>query len=186
MTTALILVDLQNDYFPGGANPLVGSDAAVAQAKALLDTFRTRSLPRIFIQHLSTRPGATFFLPNTPGAEIHPVLQPRPGEVIFQKHFPNSFRETPLLAYLKENAIDRLVICGMMTHMCIDTTVRAAADLGFPVLLAGDACATKDLSYDGQTIPAHEVHGAFLAALNGSFARVLPSADLLAQLEAAE
>jgi nicotinamidase-related amidase len=105
---------------------------------------------------------------------------PLEGETVISKNFPNSFRDTPLLEYLRERQITRLVIAGMMTQMCIDTTVRAAADLGFECLLAHDACATRALSFGGVTVPAESVQAAFLAALNGLFARVLPVADLLA------
>src|SRR5690606_21418854 len=112
------------------------------------------------------------FLPGTRGAEIHDCVAPAQGESLVQKHFPNSFRETPLLESLRERRIARLVIAGMMTHMCIDTTTRAAADLGFECLLAHDGCATRDLSFAGQAVAAQAVHTAFLAALNGAFARV--------------
>ena len=101
---------------------------------------------------------------------------------MIQKNFPNSFRETPLLDHLRERRIARLVIGGMMTHMCIDSTVRAAADLGFECLLAGDACATKALSFGGVTLPAESVQAAFLASLNGLFAKVQSVAELCAGL----
>lgn len=127
MTIALLLIDIQNDYFPGGAMEVVGAPEASIQASKLLATFRLKSLPVIHIQHLAARPGATFFLPNTVGAEIHVSVQPQPAETVFKKHFPNSFRETPLLEHLRRNNISRLAIAGMMTHICIDTTTRVAA-----------------------------------------------------------
>jgi nicotinamidase-related amidase len=182
MTQALLLVDLQNDYFPGGAMELVGSPEAGLQAAILLQAFRRTGRPIIHIQHLAARPGATFFLPGTPGAEIQTGVAPRPGETLFQKHFPNSFRETPLLEHLRGPGITQLVIAGMMTHMCIDTTVRAAFDLGFQCQLAGDACATRDLVRQGLVVPAAQVQAAFLAALDGTFATVRSVQDLCAGL----
>ena len=170
MSQTLLLIDLQNDYFPGGAMELVGSTVAVARAAGLLQRFRERRLPVIHIQHVATRPGATFFLPGTAGAEIHADVAPRAEETVFQKHFPNSFRETPLLEHLRRHGITQLVVAGMMTHLCVDTTVRAAADLGFQCRLAADACATRDLAFGGVTVPAAQVQAAFLAALNGAFA----------------
>src|SRR5690348_3618557 len=131
MTTALLLVDIQNDYFPGGAMEVTGATGAADQASRLLSAFRRRGHPIVHIQHIATRVGATFFLPDTPGAEIHPSVRPTPDELIFQKHFPNSFRETPLAEHLRNAGVSALVIAGMMTHMCIDSTTRAAADLGF-------------------------------------------------------
>ncbi len=126
MTTALLIIDIQNDYFPGGAMEVVGASAAANQAAKLLAAFRQKARPVIHIQHIATRPGATFFLPGTVGAEIHDSVRPNPGEPIFHKHFPNSFRETPLLKHLRDAKVSRLVIAGMMTHMCIDTTTRAS------------------------------------------------------------
>ncbi len=180
MTQALLLVDLQNDYFPGGAMELVGSPEAGLQAGILLQAFRRARRPVVHIQHLAARPGATFFLPGTPGAESHPCAAPLPDETLFQKHFPNSFRETPLESHLRGLGITQLVIAGMMTHMCIDTTVRAAFDLGFQCQLAGDACATRDLTRQGVTVAAAQVQTAFLAALDGTFAAVLPVQELCA------
>ena len=182
MPIALLLVDIQNDYFSNGAMELSGAEEAAAAASALLRAFRERALPVVNIQHLSARPGATFFIPGTAGAEIHASVRPLPREAVLQKQFPNSFRETPLLAHLRQKNISRLLIAGMMTHMCIDTTTRAAADLGFSCLLAHDACATRALAFNGQQVPAENVQAAFLAALSGLFAKVAPSSELLADL----
>jgi len=173
MNRALLLIDIQNDYFAGGAMELVGSEEAGRRAGALLARFREKRLPIIHVQHVSTRPGATFFLPDTRGVRIHDCVAPADGETVIRKHYPNSFRETPLLEHLQGLQAGQLVIAGMMTHMCVDSTTRAAADLGFQCLLAHDACATRALAFSGKTIPAEQVHTAFLAALNGLFARVL-------------
>jgi len=172
MPTALLIVDIQNDYFPGGTMELVSSTEAAAQAGRLLAAFRDKGLPVVHIQHIAAYPGATFFLPGTKGAEIHEAVRPRDGEPVFQKHYPNAFRETPLLEHLRANEVSRLVIVGMMTHMCVDTTVRAAADLGLTCVLAHDACATLDLSFGDVNVPAASVQAAYLAALNGIFADV--------------
>jgi nicotinamidase-related amidase len=182
MTQALLLVDIQNDYFPGGAMELVGSLEAGARAGVLLQAFRLAGRPVLHIQHLATRPGATFFLPGTEGAELHASVAPAAGEPVIQKHFPNSFRETALLKHLRGLGITELTIAGMMTHMCIDTTVRAAFDLGFACRLAQDACATRDLRGAGEIVPAGQVQAAFLAALDGTFAQVLPVEVLCAGL----
>jgi nicotinamidase-related amidase len=180
MTTALLIIDIQNDYFPGGTMTLVGADAAAANAARLLKAFRERGLPVFHVQHLSTRPGATFFLPDTRGAEIHEAVKPAAGESVTVKHFPNCFRETRLLEALRAKQVDKLVVAGMMTHMCVDTTVRAAADLGFACQLAGDGCATRDLVFNGEKVEAKNVQLAYLAGLNGLFAAVLPTEKLCA------
>ena len=182
MTTALVLIDLQNDYFPGGAMELVGSEDAVAQARSLLQAFRTRAFPIFHIQHVAKRPGATFFLPGTAGVDFHVAVAPSAGEAVITKHFPNGFRETTLLDSLRAVGASRLVLAGMMTHMCVDTTVRAAADLGFECLLAQDGCATKALQFSGRQVEAPQVQLAFLSALNGAFAKVQSAQAIAAGL----
>lgn len=184
MNTALIIVDMQNDYFPNGKMPLVGPVEASQQAAYLLDYFRRVGWPVIHIQHIAVRPGATFFLPDTPGAAIHASVEPLPGEPIIQKNFPNSFRETTLLDVLHEQQVNRLVICGMQTNMCVDAITRAAADFGFECIVAADACAARNLTLDQHTVPAEQVHYAFLAALQGSYAKVLKADQILAQFQA--
>ena len=161
---------------------LTGADAAVTQASTLLEDFRKRAWPILHIQHLSIRQGATFFLPHTSGAEIHPLVRPHPEETVSIKHYPNAFRETQLLEHLRALKTKRLVFAGMMTHMCVDTTVRAAADLGFENLLAQDACATRALQFHERRVEAQEVQTAYLAALDGPFARVLPTNAIVENL----
>jgi len=180
MTAALLIIDIQNDYFPGGANALVGPEEAAKQAAKLIAAFRTKGQPVVHMQHLSVRPGATFFVPGTKGAEIHESVKPLAGETVLQKNFPNCFRETRLLEHLRGAKITNLTIAGMMTHMCVDTTTRAATDLGFACSLAHDATATKALAFNGVQVPAEQVQASYLAGLNGLFAKVQPTAELLA------
>ena len=182
MNTALVIVDIQNDYFPDGKLPLVGSVEASQQAARLLDHFRRTQWPIIHVQHIAVRPSAAFFLPHTSGADFHPNVQPLPTEPIVQKNFPNSFRETPLLDVLREQQVNRLVICGMQTNMCVDATTRAAFDFGLECIVAHDACAARTLVFQGETIPAPQVHGAFLAALGASYGKVLSVAEIIEQL----
>jgi len=178
MKRALLLVDIQNDYFTGGAMQLVGMEAAAGKASSLLQFFRDRSEPVVHVRHLSKRAGATFFIPGTPGAEIHPAVEPLAGEPVVTKVFPNSFRGTNLQDLLKKEDVGRLVICGAMSHMCIDATARAAFDLGFACTVVEDACATRNLAFKGETVPAWAVHGAFMAALQGIYAEVVSTGDL--------
>jgi len=176
--TALLVIDIQNDYFPGGAMELEGAEAAAARAGRALARFRERGEPVIHVRHLSVRPGSTFFIPGTRGAEIHAAVKPESGETVIEKNFPNSFRATALQEELQRLGTKNLVVAGMMTHMCVDASVRHAADLGYKVTLLGDACATRAQSYGGETVPARHVHAAFLAALNGFYAKVVNAHDL--------
>ena len=175
---ALLIIDMQNDYFPGGKMELEGAEAAAENAAGVLEQFRKLGLPVFQVKHVSVRPGATFFIPGTTGVEIHQRVRPREGERVFEKNFPNSFRATELDTALRAADAKELVVAGMMTHMCVDATVRQAADLGYRVTLLGDACATRTQSYNGETIPARQVHTAFLAALNGFYAKVISAREL--------
>ncbi|MGH3138679.1 MAG: cysteine hydrolase family protein [Gaiellales bacterium] len=178
MARALVLVDIQNDYFPGGANPLDGPEAAAEQARSLLDAFRASGEPVVHVRHVWDAPDALYLRPGTPGGEIHQAVSPEPGEAVVDKTFPNAFLETSLDQALKDAGVDELVVCGMMTCMCVDATVRAAVDLGYDVSVAHDACATMALEFGGREIAALDVHAAFLAALADGYATVGPAADL--------
>jgi len=179
MKSALILIDIQNDYFEGGRNVLVRPELAASNAKKALDYYRSKDLPVYHVQHISTRKDASFFLPDSQGAEIHESVEPFKGEKVFIKHVPNSFFDTGLADELSLNHIDVITICGMMSHMCIDTTVRAAKELGLEVTLLQDACTTKDLEFNGVVLPADTVHQVFMAALQGLFARVMTTDDFI-------
>jgi nicotinamidase-related amidase len=179
MKKALLIIDIQNDYFENGKMELVGPEEASKNAKTLLENFRDKNLPIIHIQHIAPSASATFLAPNTEGIKINKNVEPKENEKVITKHYPNGFKETELLAYLKSEEISELIICGMMTHMCIDSTARAAFDLGFKATVIGDACATRDLELDGQTVNAKEVQIAYLAALNGTFAEIQKTGNFI-------
>ncbi|MEP5341737.1 MAG: cysteine hydrolase family protein [Algibacter sp.] len=181
MKTALILIDIQNDYFKGGKMELSEPKKAGEKAQLILENFRNKKMPVIHIQHLSTRPNSTFFIPNTFGAEIHESVKPNENEKVITKNYPNSFRETDLLEYLKKIGVEKLVINGMMTHMCVDATTRAAKDFGFECVVISDACATKNLEINNETVKAEEVQKAFLGALNYYYSTVLTSEKFLTE-----
>jgi nicotinamidase-related amidase len=179
MSKCLIMIDLQNDYFPGGKMELVGIENAAENARIILTEFRKKKLPVIYIQHISKTPNALFFLQGTDGAKINGKVMPQAGEVIVVKNYPNSFRGTSLLEILKNECIADLVICGAMSHMCIDATTRAAFDLSFNCVVAEDACATRDLIFNSRIIKASEVHASFMAALSSPYAKVVTTRDIV-------
>jgi nicotinamidase-related amidase len=181
MKTALLLIDIQNDYFPGGKMELEGPLEAARLAIELLGCFRDHGLPTVHIQHVSLKPDATTFLPGDRGTDIHDSVAHYEGEPLVQKHYPNAFRETNLLELLRGWGIERVIVTGMMTHMCVDATARAAADLGFELMVAEDACATRALTYGDMVLSAEHVHKAFLAALR-SYGQILPVEGILARL----
>ncbi|MCU6711527.1 cysteine hydrolase [Paenibacillus sp. J5C_2022] len=180
MSTALIIVDIQNDYFPNGKMELSNPEKAAANAAKVLEWFRQNHKDNIFhVQHIAADPRLGFFLPDTEGVEINNAVLPLESESIIKKHFPNSFLKTELESKLKEKEATKVVVVGMMTHMCIDATVRAAVDLGYETTLIEDACATRDLSYQDKVVPAEQVHYAFVSALDGMYATVTSTEDFL-------
>ena len=181
MKTALLVIDIQKDYFPGGKYPLANPEDAAKKAYMLLQCFREHGGHHVHIQHISLESDAAFFIKGDSGSDIHDIVAHFEGEPIVYKHEPNSFLNTNLLEILKKWEIERVVITGMMTHMCVDATARAAADLGFQVVIAEDASATRDLKYDDTVIPADLVHKSFLAALK-SYGRVMKSEEIIALL----
>lgn len=174
MNTGLLLIDIQNDYFPGGKNELYQAEQAAMQAKKALLFFRKHKLPIFHIQHINKAQNAVFFVPDTNGVTIHKLVLPQNKEIIIQKNTPDSFFQTLLKLELDKKHVKNLVVCGMMTHMCVDTTVRAARNYAYKVTLIEDACATKNLEWNGIVVPAPIVQTVFMSALNNNFAEILP------------
>lgn len=175
----LLIIDIQRDYFPGGAYPLVEPDAAAESARRVLDSFRDAGDPVIHMKHVWDAPDAAFMRPGTEGIEIHPMVEPAAGELVLEKTSPNSFVDTFLEEELRKRDPDELVVAGMMSSMCVDATVRAAADLGFSATVVHDACAAPNLQFNGVDVPGAAVHAAFMAALADGYAEVTSAAELL-------
>lgn len=161
-TTALLIIDIQDFYFPGGKVPLVEPEAAAANAARVLAAFRAKGKPVVHVRH-----------DFEPGGSIHASVAPIEGEKVFTKTEVSCFNGTQVLAHLKEVGVERLVIVGMQTHMCLEAATRAAHDLGFECVVIGDACATRDLKYGDRTVPAADVHASTLATLDGTYAKVV-------------
>jgi nicotinamidase-related amidase len=181
-TTALLLIDFQNDYYStytGAKWPLFGTEAAASNAAILLAEFRKQGLPVIHVRHEFPSNEAPFFLPKSAGAKIHNSVTAIEGEAVILKHQINSFRDTELQTILTDLNVDKLVIVGAMSHMCIDAVTRAAVDLGYECNVAHDACATLDLEFNGEIIPAKQVHYAFMAALSFGYCNVDNTEKLL-------
>lgn len=165
---ALILIDIQEFYFPGGDAELVNPDTASARAAQILARFRESGDLVVHIKHN-----------YNPGGDIHHRVAPKGAEKVITKNYANSFRETELLQTLTRRGIENLVIVGMQTHMCVEATTRAAADLGFDCVVIEDACATKNLKYGDRIIHWEDVHYSTFATLQPSYARVMTSGEWL-------
>jgi nicotinamidase-related amidase len=173
MSSALLLIDIQKDYFTEGKFPLPGMERAARIAERLLQRWREQGLPVVHVWHIEQDPSATFFIPGDSGTEIHPSVAPKKSELLVEKNFPNSFRKTNLYADISSLGINQLIVGGAMSNMCIDATVRAAFDLGFECTVVSDACAASDIEFEGRTIPAADVHASFMGALALGYAKVL-------------
>lgn len=165
MSEALILIDIQEDYFPGGKNPLNNTEKTMENILLLEEYFHDVSKPVFYVQHFSDG-SVPFFIPNTIGAELSSQLSPKNEDEIVIKTKPNSFYHTNLMEKLMEHGVNELIVCGWMTHMCLDTTVRQAYDYGYDITVISDGCTTMDLSFGEEMVFAEQVNTAFLSALN--------------------
>lgn len=179
--TALLLIDIQNDYFPGGKFTLQDSILAAEKARELLNCFRESASAIIHIRHISLAQNALFFLPDSDGSQINDLVDPLPEEDVIIKHYPNSFRETDLFSVLKDNNITDLIICGMMTNICVESTVRAAKDFGFNCTVISDACTTRDFQIYNRIIPAEQIHYSFIASMKYIGVKVIQSEEYLTE-----
>src|SRR5215470_15100230 len=177
---ALVLIDIQNDYFPGGKWALSGIESAANNAARVLAAARAAGDLVVHVRHEFKAADAPFFAPGSSGAQIHPTVRNREGEPVVLKHHVNSFRETDLKAILDRHGIDEVVICGAMSHMCVDAGARAASDLGYRCVVVHDACATRDQEFEGVVVPAAQVHAAFMAALKFGYATSVSAEEYLA------
>jgi len=166
-STALIIIDIQNFYFPGGASALVEPEKAAEQAKILLSYFRENKGLVVHVKH-----------DFNPGGEIHDLVKPVDNEKEFTNKEVNAFLNTGLNDYLKQNNIKYVTLCGMQTHMCLEAGTRAAHDFGYDCIVVEDACATRDLKFGDVTVKASDVHYSTLATLK-SYAKVLSLNDYL-------
>lgn len=164
MKRGLIIVDLQNEYLSTGKLPLSGIEAAVANAKRVIEHARNTGISIFHVRHEAATNDAPIFAKNSAGCEIQADVAPQHGEAVIVKSHINSFRETDLKKQLNAAGIDEVIVTGAMSHMCIDAVVRAAADMGYPVTVLHDACATLNLTFGGVTVPAEHVQAAMMAA----------------------
>lgn len=179
-TKAIIVVDIQNDYFPGGKWELVGAEEAADNAVRIIAHARKRGDLVVHVRHDSLTMDAAFFVPGSHGVQIHDKVRNVPGEPLVIKHFMNPYRETPLKSLLDESGVTDVVVVGNMSHMCIDAVTRASDDFGYATTVIHDACASRDLSFNGVDVPAGLAHAAFMAALKFGYAEVLSTGEYLA------
>ncbi len=179
MKRGLVVVDLQNEYLPTGKLPLAGIEAAVANAVRVISHSRDTGASVFHIRHESNDEGVPIFVKGSNGAQIQPAVAPLGDEPVIVKAHINAFRETDLKQHLEAADIEELVVIGAMSHMCIDAVVRAAADMGYPVTVLHDACATLDLTFGGVNVPAAHAHATMMATFEFGYATVKSVEDYL-------
>lgn len=180
-TQALIVVDIQNEYFPAGKLPLVGIEEATANAALVIESARQKGHTVIHVRHEMPSAEAPIFTPNSKGVEINERVKPVDDETVIVKHYPNSFRNTPLKDILDNAGIKDITVIGAMSHMCVDATVRAAFDYGYDVTTVEDACATMDLEFNDTQVPAVQVHATIMAAFEFMYGEVVDTQTWLAR-----
>nr|HET6902823.1 cysteine hydrolase family protein [Ktedonobacteraceae bacterium] len=182
MKPALLVIDAQNEYFaPHGKWVLPDGEKALEQIQSLLTTAREAQVPIFHIVHEELDPHAAVFRAGSSGTEMHPEIVVQAGEKIVQKHFPGSFTQTPLEAFLRQEQVDTIIISGYMTQMCCDTTTRQADERGFSVLFAADATAARDLALDEHTV-SHDVIQETTLAIMTQFANVQKTKAIIAKI----
>lgn len=164
--TALLVIDIQDFYYPGGLMPLSSPEPAGAAAAQLLAAARARGVMVVHVGHNASA-----------GRGFHADVAPLEGEAVVMKDEVNAFLGTDLQARLQAAGIKRVVVCGMQTHMCVEGAARAASDLGYEVVVVADACATRDLTWGGTVVPAAMVHAATLATIERNYGKVVDVAE---------
>jgi len=179
--TALIVVDVQNDYFPHGKWPLVGMEAAAGAAARAIVAARDKGDLVVFIRHEFEGDNAPFFAAGSEGAKLHSTVANLKDEPVLLKHDINAFQGTGLRNVLDDNDVKSVVIVGAMSHMCVDAASRAAKDFGYGVTVLHDACATLDLEFNGVKTPASQVQAAYMSALQFGYASVVSTSEYLSK-----
>lgn len=171
MKRALLVIDVQNEYFTG-ALPITHPAGHLEQVLAAMDAAAGK-VPTIVVQHHFPDPDKPFFQKGTSGWELHPEVKSRPHDLLVEKTLPGSFTGTPLEDWLREQGIDKVTIAGYMTHMCCDTTARQAVHRGLTVEFLRDATGTLDLSNEAGEVTAEELHRSILCAQQMMLSEVL-------------
>ena len=166
--TALVIIDIQNFYFPGGSLPLFEPEKAALNAQKILNYSRKNKILVVHVKHNASS-----------GSEIHDLVKPLENEIIISKDKANAFIDTDLLELLKEYNIEKLILCGMQTHMCLEAATRAASDYGFTCTVIEDACTTRDLKFGDTLVLAKDVHYSTLSSLNNTYAKVISTEEFL-------
>lgn len=177
-STALLVIDFQQEYFTGRL-PIPDGQKALNKARELIAFADKARIPVYQIQHIAPAGSAVFALDGE-GVKFHPQMLPRAGDTVLQKTTVSVFGSTELDRLLKEKGIKTVIIAGLMTHACVAGGARDAAPLGYQVVVASDASATRSITRaDGSSIDANSLHRAALASVEDTFGDVMTTAQIV-------
>ncbi|HXG93908.1 MAG TPA: cysteine hydrolase family protein [Blastocatellia bacterium] len=176
MKRALLVIDVQNEYFTGRL-PVSYPSGSLDQILKAMDAAIEQSIPVVVIQHAAPQPDSLVFRRGSPEWQLHESIANRQRDLLIEKNLPGSFTNTPLESWLRENGIDTVTISGYMTQMCCDTTARQAVHRGFAVEFLSDATGTLAFTNDAGAVTAEELHRATLVTQGQRFSRVLKTED---------
>ena len=182
MKRALLVIDVQNEYFTGML-PITHPVGHLGKILEVMDASAGR-VPTVVIQHRMLEEDKPFFQKGKPGWELHPEVEGRPRDLRVEKTLPGSFTGTGLESWLREQGIDTVTIAGYMTHMCCDTTARQAVHRGFAVEFLSDATGTLPLANSAGSVTAEELHRSILCAQQMLLSEVLPSSAWIDRIRA--
>ncbi|WP_240055612.1 MULTISPECIES: cysteine hydrolase family protein [Pseudomonas] len=177
-STALLVIDFQQEYFTGRL-PIPDGQKALNKTRELIAFADKARIPVYQIQHIAPAGSAVFALDGE-GVKFHPQMLPRAGDTVLQKTTVSVFGSTELDRLLKEKGIKTVIIAGLMTHACVAGGARDAAPLGYQVVVASDASATRSITRaDGSSIDANSLHRAALASVEDTFGDVMTTAQIV-------
>ncbi len=181
MKQALLVIDVQNEYFTGKL-PVSYPHGSFENILKVMDEATKHGIPVIVIQHTAKAPDSPTFRKGSHEWELHPRVASRPHDLYIEKQLPGSFTGTHLEPWLMEKGIDTLVIAGYMTQMCCDTTARQAFHLGFAVEFLSDATGTLSITNAAGAVKDEELHRAILVAQQAKFSKVMNTEEWLGKL----
>jgi nicotinamidase-related amidase len=181
MKRALLVIDVQNEYFLGKL-PVTHPPGSLENILAAMDAAQAMGVPVVVIQHTAIQEGSPVFVKGSMGWGLHLEVFTRPRALYFEKHLPGSFTNTNLEAWLFAQGLDTVTICGYMANMCCDTTARQAMHLGFNVEFLADATGALDIANAGGKATAEELHRATLVTQAMRFSKVMTTKDWMASL----
>jgi len=182
MKRALLVIDVQNEYFTGKL-PIAHPPGSLDNIVKAMEQARKSGIPVVVVQHTSPQKDAPVFRKGSEGWNLHPRIAAQAYDHLIEKNLPGSFTGTDLESWLRERKIDTIVIAGYMTQMCCDTTARQAFHVGLAVECLSDATGTLPVSNKAGSVTAEELHRAILVTQAMRFSKVMTTDQWIESLK---